>query len=209
MDNLKENAADILKNHLVWYLMFYIGFGYVYYMTITDMWNIAFVEHRFHVSTIIASFESALTLTGIIIGGPLCGYLARSYSSLKIMFAGALLQLLTLSAMTYLSTNLITNSFLALVLGISTGSIILSFNVLRKNLPASLYGLASGVVNISFSVFSILLSPLVGYIFQSTSENEKITMIPVLICSLLSLLFCVILLYIKQRRKIHTESNSS
>jgi len=208
-NNLKKDATDILKTRLVWYLMLYVGFGYVYYMTITDMWNIAFIEHRFHVSTIIATLESALAIAGIIIGGPTCGYLARTYGSLRVMLVGAVLQVLTLSAMTYLPTNLITNGFLALALGFSTGSVILSFNVLRISLPASLYGLASGIVNISFSIFSILLSPLVGYIFQATSKNEKITMIPILICSLLSLLFCITLLHTKQKREMLTELNSS
>ncbi len=202
---LKQSTKILFRKVNVWIIALYTGFGFVHYITLTSMWEVQFLIQQYKIPTFYAVLENSLVILGFVIGGPLCGLLARYNNYLKIMMAGALLQVVFLMMIHYFNFNIVIESVCLFSLGLSTGSIILCFEAVRKETPKAVYGVASGFINMFFAGFSILVSPLIGYLYQTTSDLQ-LTVFPVIFCSIVSVLFCFALILRKQGtvRKIHS-----
>ena len=161
-----------------------------------------FIHHRYHLSLTLAALENALTGIGFMIGGPLCGYLSRYFGNLRIMMAGALFQVVIMMAAHYLLLPLWLESICFFSAGITSGSVILCFNVLREEVPANIYGVASGLINMFFGSFSIFVSPLIGHLYAISSKNIEVAIFPIIICSVLAILFCFTLMLKKGKVSI-------
>lgn len=200
LEQLHKHTKAVLKNPIVWLTALYTGFGYTQYITLTNLWRPTFLSVQFHLPNIYANLENSFAILGFMIGCPLAGFLARYLGDLNIMMGGAIIETLILILLHYFPVPLWSTSLGLLLLGLATGSIILGFDIIRKAVHATTYGFACGFNNMFFSIFSIIASPLVGYLYKVTSNNIKVAVSPLVFFNILSILFCFAL--IKKRKKI-------
>jgi len=206
-EKIKENTKTVFKNLNIWLVALYVGFGFTHYMTLTNMWQIQFLVQKYRIPTVYAVLENAIAVLGFTIGGPLAGFLTRYSKTTHLMIGGSLIQIICLMLINYFSFNIAIEAIFLLSMGLATGTIVLGFEMVREEAPPEAYGVAAGMINMFFGGFSILVSPLVGYLYSVSSHNVKVSIFPVVICSVLSILFCFALIIRKQRGTLFPKPN--
>ncbi|MCB1827164.1 MAG: MFS transporter [Coxiellaceae bacterium] len=172
----------ILKNPVMWLLSFYVGLAFAFDMVIANMWGVPLLIAHYHIPTWMAALESGMIMVGFTIGCYLVGWIARFVSDRLLMMYFAIGQFIVMLLLWYLSLDLIEVGILVFLIGFLSSSMVLSFDFAKKIIPETSYGLASGFINMFFGGTGILVSPLVGYIFETT-KNENTALIPVIVCA--------------------------
>ena len=181
----KLNRSDfnlILNNSVVWLLGLYVGMLFAFDMVIASMWGIPLLVARYGVSAWVAAIDSGMSMVGFTLGCYLIGWFARFISDRMLMLAFSIAQFVMILLLWYLKLNLITVGIVVFIIGFTSSAMVLAFDVTKKIIPETSYGLASGFINMFFGGTGILVSPLVGYIFQVT-KNESAALTPMIVCS--------------------------
>lgn len=197
-----QTVKQLFKIPIMWVLALYVGFGFTYFTVMTNMWNVVFIENTYHLTNTQAFEQNALGVLGWVIGGPVFGWLARYIRTLKLMSAGAILQTISIMALTYFTLPVQAELILVFLSGFFAGAIALCFNFAHNHVPENIYGLSTGFLNMFFGGFGIIISPLVGYLYGLT-DNVSLAIFPTILFSGLSILCCLILavLYPKDLEK--------
>jgi sugar phosphate permease len=190
----------VLRRRRVWLLAFYTGLSFAHFMVLTNLWSATFLRQRYHISDELAVMVNALCMMGFILGCPLFGFLSRYVSPRKLLAGGALAQCMLLMAVFYQALPLPVDGALLLLQGVATGSVVLVFKLVRHYVPKRVLGMASGLVNLFFGGIAMLITPLVGLIYQHTNDVH-LALFPVMLASGTALL-CLLTLYVLDQRQL-------
>lgn len=182
----------ILKNPVMWLLSFYVGFMFSFEMVIANMWGIPLLRSHYHIPTWLAAVEAGLIMVGFTLGCYLIGWIAQFFSDRFLMLWFSVAQFVLILVFWYFQLDLVGVGILVFLIGFTSSVMILPFDLVKKLIPETSYGLASGFLNMFFGGTGILISPLVGYIYQTTNDINQ-PLIPLVVCSGLAVLLGFIL----------------
>lgn len=176
---------------------FYTGLSFAHFMVLTNVWNITFLGHYYHLKPNQAVWLNSATVIGFVIGCPLCGWLTRWFDKMKLLIVCALAQAILLMLVHHFGLNMSIEAVVLFLLGLATGSVILVFAIVKTYVPKPVYGMTSGIINMFFGGIGVFMTPIVSYVYQTTSSDAA-AIFPVVLCSGLSIL-CIFALYIIDR----------
>ncbi len=182
----------VLKNPIMWLLSFYVGFLFAFDMLFANMWGVTFLVENYHITAWIAAVESGMTMVGFTVGCCMIGWIVQFVSDQLLMALFAIIQFMAMLLLWYLHLSLLGIAIIVLIIGFASSSMVLAFNVVKKIIPENSYGLATGFTNMFFGGTGILISPIIGYIFESTKDANR-ALIPMILCSGLAVVCSLIL----------------
>ena len=199
LKTMLRHGKAVLLIPEVWLLALYIGFTFTYFMVITNMWNIVFLQDLYHLTKAQAILDNSLSVIGFLIGGPLYGALTWYFKRQHLMTASALLLTIFIMAIHYFVFPLLIEAVLLFFIGIVTGSVVLCFSLVRDYISSAQRGIAIGFLNMFFGMFGIIMTPVVGYLYGLT-HNPQVAIFPTVICSSLSIVCCLLLYILTVKR---------
>lgn len=194
--DVRKDLKLIFRNPVMWLLSFYTGFIFTFVMAVANMWGVPLFQRYYHIKTWLAAIEVGMVMLGVTLGCFVIGWIVRYVSDRLLMLYCAAIQFVTILALWYFSVDLTTAGVSLFIIGFVSAAVIIVFDFAKKLVPASSYGVASGLLNMFFGGFGILITPLVGYIFETT-KNEYYALLPVIVCSFLGVVVAIILNVIK------------
>jgi len=186
----------ILGSPVVWLLSLFCGFTFVFITAIANMWGAPLLAVFYHIPIWRAAVETGMVMLGFTVGCVGIGWVARYVSERLLILVCAILQFVSMMVFWYFEFNLTVAGILLFIIGMATVSLIVIFDVLKKIVPVSSYGVSCGFLNMFFGGFGILISPVIGYIFEVT-QDVYLSFVPALVCSFFALVLAVILKVIK------------
>ena len=209
----KERSFDfrgalklILGSSVMWLMSLYIGFTFVFVMSIANMWGAPLLGFYYHIATWEAAVETGMIMLGFTAGCFLIGWVARYVSDRSLILACSVVHFSVLMSFWYFDMDLITAGMALFVIGFVSGSVVVVFDLAKKIVPTSSYGVASGFLNMFFGGLGILVSLLIGYIF-GTTKDVFLAFVPTLVCSFIALVIAIILKVIKLEPLLKQQSN--
>lgn len=193
---LGSDLGLVFKNKTMWLLSLYVGFSFAFNMVIANMWGVPLLMAAYDIPSWIAAIESGLIMMGFTVGCFVIGWLGRLLSDRLLMLVLALVQFVAQIILWYFTLDLVEVGVVLFIIGFASSSIVLAFDFAKKVIPESSYGLAAGFINMFFGASGILISPLVGYIFQVT-ESVSSALVPVMVCSGVAMVVAIFLKEIK------------
>jgi len=124
------------------------------------------------------------------------GWLSRYVPDRLLILVCAVGHFIAMFSFWYFYLSLVGAGVFLFVIGVFTGSIVVVFSFAKKIVPVSSYGVTSGFLNMFFGGFGILISPIVGYIYETTN-NVYLSFVPTLVCSFIAMLLAIILKFMK------------
>lgn len=194
--SVKGELKLILRSPVVWLLSIFSGCTFVFVMSIANMWGAPLLAAYYHIPIWKAAIESGMVMLGYTVGCFGIGWIARYVSDRLLILIFATIQFVTMMVFWYFEFDLTAAGVLLFIIGLSSASIPIVFDYLKKIVPISSYGVSCGFLNMFFGGFGILLSPVVGYIFETT-KNVYLSFVPALVCSFFALVVAVILREVK------------
>ncbi len=142
--------------------------------TIFDMiWGVRFLQQAHGFDYGEAVVRSATVPLGWIIGCPLLGMVSDRLGRRKpVIIGGGCLLLACLAWILYGVPDVFPPYTLGLIMGVASGSAMLTYTVIKEANPRELGGTAAGVINLLNFTFSALVGPVFGWIMQSASEGK-------------------------------------
>jgi len=188
-----KDLAIVFNNRRIWLWALYTGFIVAYFAVMTNMWEIPFLELNYQLSDTGAFLENAFTIIGFLVGSIVIGFLHRYISPYVIILFCAILQLLLVLLVSYVTLSLFLLSIVLFLIGFTVGSAVLGFDEAKKAVDVSHYGVASGLINMFFAGVGIISLPIVGYLLELSHENFQIAAIPIVFSSFMAIIMAFIL----------------
>ena len=192
--DVKHKMVSIFGNRMMWLLSSYVGFMFVFAMSIANMWGAPLIVAFYHIPVWKAALETSMIMVGFTVGCFVIGWITRYLSDRNLMLYSSLIQFIGVSVFWYIDMNLFYAGVLFFIIGFVSSAIVVAFNYAKKIVPAASYGVASGFLNMFFGGFGILISPLVGYIFEST-RSVFLAFTPTVACSFIAFMIALVLKY--------------
>ncbi|MDF1654944.1 MAG: MFS transporter [Coxiellaceae bacterium] len=189
---IKTQFLLMMRRKRIILAAFYTGFIFAHFMVLTNTWAITFFKNTYHSSHSAAIWINAMTMIGFTIGCPIIGALSRYFERMKMLMFFTIAQAVLLIMGHHFGLALWLERIVLFALGISTGSIILVFDIVKTYVPRQVYGMTSGLINMFFGGMGIIVTPLVGYIFQRTNDPHA-AILPIVACSGLAVILCFIM----------------
>lgn len=170
-ESVKERTSVILdmkvvlSNKYLWGLGVYVGMAAMNYLVMGDMWGVRWLRHEYGLSVFKAELMNASAIIGFTLGCPIIGWISRVIASRKLILICMSLEFIFLFIINFVAHTIIWNIVTLLLLGFSTGGIILAFDMAHEIVSARHYGLALGLLNTCFGLIGVLFTPLLGYLF--------------------------------------------
>jgi MFS family permease len=177
--NLRQLIHPIVK-HTKLYRIALLGFLIWAPMTIfTELWSIPFFMDHYHLTQNQASSYNSLIWIGIMIGGPLMGFLSTSFISkttgLLIGFTCILMS--CLSIIYWQPVEPIWLSISCLFFGIGAATQCLTFGLINDTCGTSTSGVMIGFQNMAI-ILSGLMQPVTGYLLELNWTGKIIQKAP-------------------------------
>jgi MFS family permease len=139
------------------------------------LWGFMYVMQIFKLPRIEASIVCASLFFGMLIGGPLFGFISDHYRVRKPpMFAGLLLCFVAMSVL-LLNENLGFSSIalLLFLIGLGSSAQILAYPVVSDSNPAALVGSAMGIASALIMAGGAIIQPLIGWLIESQWDGRE------------------------------------
>ena len=146
--------------------------------TVQDMiWGVPFLREGWHLEYSEAVNRAAMVPLGWVVGAPLLGYLADYIGRRKpVLIGGAVLMLITASAIFFLPPNTLPPYLLGFVLGFGSGAAMIPYSSIKEVNPDEVKGSATGAINFLVFVLSGLVAPAYGWLLMKLSGGGPMTL---------------------------------
>ena len=189
--DILRDLTHTLKNKNLWLIAFFTGFAYAHFMVMADMWGIMFLKHRYNITDLGALFENSLVILGFTIGCVVIGYVARSFSTRRIMLVCIIGEMVCHVILTFYLVDIYVESVLLFVVGLLTSVIVLSFDLAEKMVPSTSYGMAAGFINMFANGIGMLIVPFVGYLANYLQLQIYLASAPVVFCGAIGIIIAI------------------
>jgi MFS family permease len=141
------------------------------------MWGVAFLRDGWHLGYSEAVSRAAMVPLGWVIGCPALGYLADRIGRRKpVLIGGAVLMLISASAILYLPAGILPPYIAGLLLGIGSGAAMIPYTIIKEVNPDKIKGSATGAINFLVFTFSALMAPVYGWLLLKVSGGGALTL---------------------------------
>lgn len=198
-----SNYREVFGSISIWQSCFYGGMMFALISAFASLWSIPFISSIYPTtSSQLVSRTSALIFIGAAIGTLISAYISNrsSIKFTKILFSCS--ALVIFSIILFIPISYIAMNVLLFILGISSGSYILSFSSVEKLVPPNIKGLAMGFTNmVIVAIGGPILQPIIGIIINKKINHSsiachfsvniniyQIALLPILIALILSVL---------------------
>ena len=168
-------SADIITNGLFCATTMGATFA------LCDLWGREFLESLGYSVFYAALAGNSLIFIGIAISAPIWGWLAGYINTAKLLAVGAMLGFITSCLYLYVSLPVIVLCILALCIGASQSSHILSFSYVHNHADKEVISAIFAFVNLCGIIGGALVQLIIGIMFDYGISNELImAIIPIL-----------------------------
>jgi MFS family permease len=145
-------------------------------LTFCGLWGVPFLKAHYNLPTYQAAALTSATLVAWGIGGPFFGWLSDRVEKRKSIYvAGYTLALLGCSMVFFIPALPLPVLIAALILmGFSSGCVILTFAFAKESVPISLAGTISGIMNVGHMIGPTLLQPAVGWVLDQKWQGAML-----------------------------------
>ncbi|MFC3909790.1 MFS transporter [Legionella dresdenensis] len=159
-----SDIMTVLKNKQNWLLTLYSGFAFSPLAVFGGLWGNPFLQQAYLIDKTQASSLMSLVFIGLGIGSPLSGLLAQRLNARrKVMFAGLLLSLITITMVIYYpSSSLLVAGSQLFLFGLGTGAFMLVFTIGKETNKLCLTATVIAMINTSDAFLDALTEPLIG-----------------------------------------------
>jgi sugar phosphate permease len=173
-------SGPIFKNRAFWIL---IALFFVYggpFSTFQGLWGYSFLIDVAKYDKIQAGNLLMIIAFGVILGGPVLGYLGdRPLSRHKgaMLSAVILLQAINWLGVTFLGPSLGSLSFAVIffLMGMSlAGTLALVWSITRETFPSERLGTVMGIINLAPFLAAAIFQPVTGYIMDRVGRTDGI-----------------------------------
>jgi MFS family permease len=146
--------------------------------TVQDMiWGVPFLREGWHMEYGEAVNRAAMVPLGWVVGAPLLGYVADYIGRRKpVLIGGAVLMLITASAIFFLPPNTFPPYLLGFVLGFGSGAAMIPYSSIKEVNPDEVKGSATGAINFLVFVLSGAVAPAYGWLLMKLSDGGPMTL---------------------------------
>jgi MFS family permease len=146
--------------------------------TVQDMiWGVPFLREGWHMEYGEAVNRAAMVPLGWVVGAPLLGYVADYIGRRKpVLIGGAVLMLITASAIFFLPPNTFPPYLLGFVLGFGSGAAMIPYSSIKEVNPDEVKGSATGAINFLVFVLSGVVAPAYGWLLMKLSDGGPMTL---------------------------------
>ncbi|MCH9745052.1 MAG: MFS transporter [Gammaproteobacteria bacterium] len=191
--NVWIDLKQTVRNKKLLLLALYMGFGVVHYIVLADMWGIHGLIAHYHITILKAIFLNSFVIIGFTAGCPILGYISRFFVIRRVILICSILEIGLLAINNFMNVSIQWNYFLLFFLGFVTSAVILSFDLAELFIPKKSFGVATGLINMFFGGISVLLMPVVGYLFQERGHYINMGQHLVFAATSISLIFAIII----------------
>ena len=137
-------------------------------LTFAGLWGVPYLTTHHGLLTTQAAGVTSVLLIAWAVGGPFMGAMSDRVGRRKPLFiAGSILSALGWSAVIFMPHLPVAVLVALLVLiGFSSGCVIIGFAFAKESVPLFLAGTVSGVANMGVMIGGMVLQPLVGWILD-------------------------------------------
>jgi MFS family permease len=146
--------------------------------TVQDMiWGVPFLHEGWHLEYREAVNRAAMVPLGWVFGAPLFGYVSDHIGRRKpVLIGGAILMLLSASAIFYLPPNTFPPYVLGFMLGFGSGAAMIPYSMIKEVNPDQVKGSATGAINFLVFVLSGLAAPAYGWLLMKFAGGGAMTL---------------------------------
>lgn len=180
--DIRKDLFRTIKNKNLWLLGLFTGFANVYFMVMTNMWNVLFLEQRYSISVVAAIFENSLVILGYTIGCACIGYALKYISSRRLMLLCVIVALISHIILTFYFLNIYLESVFLFVIGAVTSVVVLSYEIAERIVPSTAYGMAAGFITMFLGAVGMFFVPIVGYLSNYLQLQIYLASFPVVVC---------------------------
>ena len=159
-----SRLVEVGKNKQIWYYSLLAAICWIPAVAFGTLWGIPYISHLFHASTVMAGEIMLLFWLGLIMSGPILGYVSentgRRLLPFWICFSVGLVSSFLLLIGNHEPTWLICAALFCL--GISTSGQALAFAGIKDLAGPKVYGTASGLTNMVVLTVAAITQPTVG-----------------------------------------------
>lgn len=186
-NNLLKNLKLVGKNSQNWFVASYSCLMSIPLMILGTLWGVEYLTSLHHLTTHQAAFATGLLFVGNIIGLPLTGYISdRFYHRKLIMQVGAVL---TLVLLVIIYTNIFTEAYslmlLFMLVGLCSGSLILSYPIIAEINPTHMTSTAMGFMSVLIVALTASLQVIFGIVQTYFSQYSFLVIITCIAISLM------------------------
>lgn len=166
--SILRGLAEVLSYRNAWLLILTPGGMAGAVLTFAGLWGVPYFIQAYGMTTKEAALLTSTMLVAWALGGPLLGSASQRLGRRKPLYvATCAVALAGWSVLVFLPPlPLPALVGLLLVLGFSSGNIIIGFAFIKESVPARLTGTASGLVNTGVMMGAMFLQPAVGWVLD-------------------------------------------
>ena len=137
-------------------------------LAFSGLWGVPFLATHYHMSPTRAATLTTTLLVAWAIGGPICGWLSDRTGRRKPLYIfGCALALACWALVIFIpKLPLAALTALLVLVGLSSGCMIISFAFVKESVPARLTGTVTGVTNMGVMMGPMLLQPAIGWMLD-------------------------------------------
>ncbi len=173
-DTMLRGIVKSLQHRNVWFLYLISGGVVGCVLTFAGLWGVPFLTTHYGMEKTTAAILNSTLLVAFALGGPVIGWLSDRIGRRKPLYTlGVLIALIAWAIILWvpdLDLRLLTA--LLLVVGFSSGCMILTFAFAKESAPIHLAGTASGIVNMGVMMGPMLLQPAVGWMLDQRWDGQ-------------------------------------
>ncbi|MDF1592203.1 MAG: MFS transporter [Desulfobacterales bacterium] len=150
-------------------------------LTFCGLWGVPFLKAHYNLPTHQAAALTSAALVAWGIGGPFFGWLSDRVGKRKSIFiAGYTAALFGCGVVFFIPDLPLPVLIAALILmGFSSGCVILTFAIAKESVPGSLAGTISGIMNMAFMIGPTLMQPAVGWVLDQKWQGAMVNGVPI------------------------------
>jgi len=157
----------VLGNKYTWINALYAGFIYAPTDAMGELWGRDFLEHIHALNHTQASHAISYLFLGWAIGGPLAGWLADHWGRRRVMIFSALMGLILLPLLFYVSNlSLSIIGSITFLYGLTNTGLIASYTTAGELHDKSLGGFSMAIANMFSVLLGALFMPLLGFLLD-------------------------------------------
>ena len=173
---IMSGMKEIFKHRNAWLLSFIPGGIVGSLLTFSGLWGVPFLTTHYGLSQAGAAALCSTVLVAWALGGPVFGALSDRMGKRKPLYvSGCVIGALAWALIIFvpgLPLNVL--MILFLIVGFSSGGMIIGFAFVKESVPPFLAGTASGIYNMGVMLGPMILQPAVGFILDLHEKGQMV-----------------------------------
>jgi MFS family permease len=173
---IMTGIKDIFKHRNSWLLSFIPGGIVGSLLTFSGLWGVPFLTTHYGLSQEGAAALCSTVLVAWALGGPVFGALSDRMGQRKPLYvAGCFIGVLAWAVIIFVpGLPLTVLTLLFLLVGFSSGCMVIGFAFIKESVPPFLAGTASGICNMGVMLGPMMLQPAVGLILDLHTQGQTV-----------------------------------